>query len=181
MPCPPDLDGDHRWRPFQIAFILLCLEGIANPHSDDRELTDLLWFPTGGGKTEAYLGLLAFTALLRRLRDPRPRPRGNGDHAIHAAAADHPTIRARLTADLLPGVDPPRRLAGWATTPIEIGLWVGRGATPNTLAEAKVSIDKLRQGSRSRSRTRSSCIAVPGALGPSGRITSGSPNPRSGL
>ncbi len=57
-----------RWRPFQLAFLLMNLKGIAEPVSDDREVVDLLFFPTGGGKTEAYLGLAAFTLVLRRLR-----------------------------------------------------------------------------------------------------------------
>lgn len=144
----PDLDGDHRWRPFQIAFILLCLEGIADPQSADRQLTDLLWFPTGGGKTEAYLGLLAFTAVLRRLREPG---RGHGVVVIMRYTMRLLTIqqfeRAALLICCLESIrraDPGRL----GDQPIEIGLWVGQGATPNTLAEAKVSIDKLRQGVR---------------------------------
>jgi hypothetical protein len=64
-----------RWRPFQIAFILMNLDGLADPLHSDRELVDLLFFPTGGGKTEAYLGLAAFTLVLRRLRHPGPRRR----------------------------------------------------------------------------------------------------------
>ncbi len=54
----------QSWRPFQMAFILLNLEGLTEPNSADRELADLLWFPTGGGKTEAYLGLIGYSILL---------------------------------------------------------------------------------------------------------------------
>jgi hypothetical protein len=52
--------GTPCWRAFQLAFILLNLPGLANPQDPDRETVDLLFFPTGGGKTEAYLGLAAF-------------------------------------------------------------------------------------------------------------------------
>ena len=63
-------DDTYRWRPFQLAFLLTALESAANPESDNREMLDLIWFPTGGGKTEAYLGLIAFQIALRRLRHP---------------------------------------------------------------------------------------------------------------
>jgi hypothetical protein len=59
-----------EWHPFQLAFVLMNLRGIAEPFHDDREVVDLLFFPTGGGKTGAYLGLAAFTLVLRRLRNP---------------------------------------------------------------------------------------------------------------
>jgi len=143
----PSLTGDHRWRPFQIAFILLCLSGIATADSPDRELTDLLWFPTGGGKTEAYLGLLAFTTALRRLRDPQ---HGHGVTVIMRYTLRLLTLQQFERAALLVCSLEALRLQDnrLGEHPIEIGLWVGRGATPNSHAEAKVSIDKLRQGVR---------------------------------
>lgn len=61
-------DSIFEWRAFQIAFILLNLESIWNDKSIDKSILDLLWIPTGGGKTEAYLGLIAFTISLRRLK-----------------------------------------------------------------------------------------------------------------
>lgn len=143
----PKLDADDSWRPFQMAFILLCLPGIVDALSDDRQLTDLLWFPTGGGKTEAYLGLLAFTTLLRRLRRSDS---GHGVTVIMRYTLRLLTIQQFERASLLIcSLEAMRRTdARLGDQPIEIGLWVGRGATPNSLAEAKIAIERLRQGLR---------------------------------
>ena len=122
-------DEEPRWRAFQLAFILLNIGGIADRHSAEREIVDLLFFPTGGGKTEAYLGLAAFTIVLRRLR----RPAQQGLEGAGVAVVMRYTLRL-LTLDQL------ARAAGlvcalelerdanpgrYGTWPIEIGLWVG--------------------------------------------------------
>jgi len=59
-----------KWRAFQIAFLVMSLEGVTNPCSDDRDTVDLIWFPTGGGKTEAYLGVMAYAMFFGRSRSP---------------------------------------------------------------------------------------------------------------
>ena len=96
-----DID-EPRWRPFQLAFLLMNLPGIADPSDADREVVDLLFFPTGGGKTEAYLGLAAFTLVLRRLRHP-----GDGLAGAGVSVLMRYTLRL-LTLDQL------ARAAAWS-------------------------------------------------------------------
>ena len=126
-----------RWRAFQLAFILLNLPGIGDPHDPEREIVDLLFFPTGGGKTEAYLGLAAFAMVFRRLRH-----RGSDEAGLCGAGIAvimRYTLRL-LTLDQLARASGlvcalelereahPERYGEW---PFEIGLWVGKAATPN--------------------------------------------------
>lgn len=140
----PRLDG--RWRPFQIAFLLLCLDGINDPDHEDRRVADLLWFPTGGGKTEAYLGIIAFTVFLRR---QRRRALGGGVTAIMRYTLRLLTLQqferaaTLICAMELMRREDPRELG---EEPISLGMWVGRAATPNTLEEAATSIKRLRDG-----------------------------------
>ncbi|MFD0382412.1 hypothetical protein ACFQ2B_08120 [Streptomyces stramineus] len=62
--------GAHSWRTFQLAFVLMQLPLLSDPvaekRSGDLAKAQLLFFPTGGGKTEAYLGLAAYTFAIRR-------------------------------------------------------------------------------------------------------------------
>ena len=141
----PAEDETHRWRPFQMAFILLNLDGIAEPEHDDRELLDLLWFPTGGGKTEAYLGLIAFTVLLRRLRR---RDLGRGVTVLMRYTLRLLTIQQfERAASLICALEALRlERDDLGTSPISIGLWVGKDGTPATLQDARAALDKIRVG-----------------------------------
>lgn len=133
----------HRWRPFQIAFILLNLDGIADAQHEDRRLLDLLWFPTGGGKTEAYLGLIAITILLRRLRH---KDLGRGVTVLMRYTLRLLTIQQfERAAALICALDALRRERDdLGTTAISIGLWVGKAGTPATVRDARLALDRLR-------------------------------------
>ncbi len=92
-----------------------------------------MFFPTGGGKTEAHLGLAAFTLVLRRLRDPDPVHHGLPvlmRYTLRLLTLDQLGRAAALICALeLERETMPERLGTW---PFEIALWVGRAATPNT-------------------------------------------------
>ena len=134
-----------EWRPFQLAFILLALESTCNSKSVHRETLDLLWFPTGGGKTEAYLALIAIGSWYRRLTNKAAL--GGGNFAImrytlrlltaqqferaSAVILACEVLRRNLFADYLemsPDLEP-----------FSIGLWVGKDASPNNFDDAVVN------------------------------------------
>lgn len=132
--------SNFGWRPFQIAFILMNLAGIVDPGHPDREIVDLLYFPTGGGKTEAYLGLMAFAIANRRLRASE-----DSEYNLDGGV----TVMLRYTLRLLTtqqrdritkmvvAAEKIRRQAypRFGTEPISIGFWVGGGVTPNKFEE----------------------------------------------
>ena len=143
-----------RWRPFQLGFILSTLESLANPQSRDRDVLDLLWVPTGTGKTEAYLFLILFILALRRRRARRTGEPEEGTTVITRYTLRLLTVqqfrrllRAITAAEYLRVEGLPRQ-AGWlpegapreefpwGVTSFTVGLWIGGGVTPNRLEEA---------------------------------------------
>ena len=137
----PPLSTDEipaTWRPFQIAFILMNLPPLVDRNHESRRTCDLLWFPTGGGKTEAYLGLAAFVLALRRIRTPVPGYRADGGVGVLMRY----TLRLltvqqfQRATTLVCACEYLRQEEGvWGREPFSIGLWVGRSATPNRYSE----------------------------------------------
>jgi hypothetical protein len=144
-----DEPANRSWRPFQLAFVLLNLPGVTQLDHADRSasataIADLLWFPTGGGKTEAYLGLTAFTLAMRRLQGVV------GGRLGHAGVAVIMRYTLRLltlqqfqrAAALICACEVIRRgdTGTWGAEPFRIGLWVGQRTTPNSIDDAHESI-----------------------------------------
>lgn len=136
-------DAAPRWRAFQLAFILQCLPSTADPGHPDRGVMDLIWFPTGGGKTEAYLGLALFAIFHRRLAAPG-EPSGTvvlTRYTLRLLTIQQFERAARTicAAELVR-----RQFAGQlGSERITVGLFLGGAATPNRMQEAE---DYLRDG-----------------------------------
>lgn len=125
-----------RWRPFQLAFLLLTAGSAINEDDDDRDLLDLIWFPTGGGKTEAYLGLMAFVIWWRRLRF---KASGSGTtvlmrYTLRLLTKDQFRRAARLICamELMRRKQP----GTLGSEPVTLGLWVGGDSSPNSYEDA---------------------------------------------
>ena len=144
-----DVPSNRTWYPFQIAFILLNLPSASDVHHKDRSheteaIADLLWFPTGGGKTEAYLGLAAYVMGLRRLQGVV----GNRIGESGVAVLMRYTLRLltlqqfQRASALICACEMIRRSDDqkWGKEPFRVGLWVGYRTTPNTTEQSNESI-----------------------------------------
>jgi hypothetical protein len=135
-----------KYRPFQLAFLLLNIDSITELNSDSRnKIVDLIWFPTGGGKTEAYLAVAAFTIIYRRL--------------INKTGFEGTSLIMRYTLRLLTAQQFERaaRLivaleflrshfeSELRQSPINIGMWVGMSSTPNSLKEAEEKVEEINE------------------------------------
>lgn len=136
-----------KWRAFQIAFLLMAVQSSVDGEALDRDMVELIWFPTGGGKTEAYLGLAAFALFMRRLVDPQ-------DAGVHVLMRY--TLRL-LTAQqfqrasgLICAMESLRRryAAELGAAEFSIGIWLGGSTTPNTRKEAVQILSKLQKGDK---------------------------------
>ena len=141
---------DHsEWRPFQIAFVLLNLCGIMDGESPEREIVDLLYFPTGGGKTEAYLGLIAFTIAYRRLtaKEENEYEKDGGvtvflRYTLRLLTTQQRDRLMRLIVAMEQLREKNTELYGKER--ITIGFWVGGNVTPNKFDEYS-STDKSKK------------------------------------
>ena len=139
--------GHYRWRPFQLAFLLTVMPSAIREDDDYRDVLDLIWFPTGGGKTEAYLGLIAFLIVWRRLKYPDS---GGGTVAFMRYTLRLLTrqqferaARMMCALELIRRRDPARL----GEAPIDIGIWVGREISPNAFHQARELVEEVRSGS----------------------------------
>lgn len=138
------------WRPFQIAFLLMTIRGICEPDHRDRNLVDLIWFPTGGGKTEAYLGLTAFTIFYNRLAGLDP----TGADVIMRYTLRLLTAQQFERAGLLFCAMEyvrklPKNFEKLGDKPFRLGMWVGGDATPNTRSDARAALSRLQRNPES--------------------------------
>lgn len=141
------MNADNSWRAFQIAFLLLSIDSFVNESGFDREIVDLIWFPTGGGKTEAYLAVAAFQMILRRLKDPAD---AGTDiimrYTLRLLTADQFQRASRLMCSLeYLRRKIPEKLG---EEPFSIGIWVGSKTTPNNNKSALKMLRELLKNKR---------------------------------
>lgn len=135
------------WRAFQMAFLLSTIVSVANPESAERDIVELIWFPTGGGKTEAYLGLSAFSLLLCRMNNPND----DGTHILMRYTLRLLTTQQFLRASrLICALEIIRRdnIKELGEKEFSIGLWVGGDNTPNTRKIANSIFKGLEKGDK---------------------------------
>lgn len=166
---PDYSETENKWRPFQLAFILMTIPSIVLETEEDlsdRSLVDVIWFPTGGGKTEAYLGLAAFTILYRRLSNSED---GGCTVLMRYTLRLLTTQQFERASTLICALELLRReIQGsrLGQEEISIGLWVGGGVTPNRKKNAVQALNKLARGEGENSFVLLKCPWCGSRMGP---------------
>jgi len=150
-----DRERIGTWRAFQIAFLLMSLAGTQDGSSRDRETVDLIWFPTGGGKTEAYLAVMAYYMFHERLL------MNAGNHELGRDGTNvlmRYTLRMLTTqqfqraASLICAMEYLRRnhelhgIGAISGRRFSLGLWIGADGSPNKIRTARNELSKFRRG-----------------------------------
>ena len=144
-------DQSYAWRPFQLAFILTTVESSINESDEFRDTVDLIWFPTGGGKTEAYLGLMALIIIYRRMTNTTS---GGGTSILMRYTLRLLTAQQfRRAARLICALDLLRAtFSELGNEQISIGLWVGSAISPNSFKESAELVAKIASGRKDLAR-----------------------------
>lgn len=142
-PAPVVPEGRGLWRPFQIAFLLTVLPELIEPVRPSRSQVDLIFFPTGGGKTEAYLGAAAVSLLARRLRDPDDVGTDTLMRYTLRLLTAQQFLRAASLVCVLEDIRE-RNPAEFGASPFGIGIWLGGTSTPNSWDRAVKTLAALR-------------------------------------
>lgn len=149
----------YKWRPFQLAFLLTVLEATVKDDDEFRDTVDLIWFPTGGGKTEAYLGLISFLIVWRRLSFSSS---GGGTTVIMRYTLRLLTAQQYLRATrIICALELIRRRTNsLGHEPITVGMWVGEAMSPNTYSSAQKLVRQAIDG-RAAAQQKMVLIACP--------------------
>ncbi len=145
-------DDKYAWRPFQLAFLLTVMESSIKDEDEFRDIVDLIWFPTGGGKTEAYLALIAFLIVWRRLTHSTS---GGGTVVLMRYTLRLLTSQQYLrAARLICALDIIRQQTpDLGDESITIGMWVGAATSPNTFNAACEQVGKIAAGKQEAARS----------------------------
>lgn len=124
-----------EWHLFQLAFILATLSSVVTRMPEYRHRFDagrddavtLLYFSTGGGKSEAFFGLLAFALFIDRLRGKLVGVTALVRYPLRLLTVNQAQRMARMLAQ----AEKVRVQRQYPGIPFAIGFWVGSGGTPN--------------------------------------------------
>ena len=163
--------SEFKWRAYQVAFFLMNIESLVNDDSEEKNILDLLWIPTGGGKTEAYLAIMAFIISFRRITSyfSDDMTQGGGVSVISRYTLRLLTIQQfRRTLKLVTAAEYLRIYEnedgsiGWRPEGCEVegdwiygsmrfsaGMWVGGGVSPLRLLDKEIgAIDTLKEDNK---------------------------------